>query len=95
MLIMFPACHTAPHLSYSDSCKVKWEKFSLNNAKEDILPLFIDFILDATTFRLVDTLFLFQNKMHEIHTFIHLFLISYKKKKVVVCDKHESSNEIW
>lgn len=64
MMTMFPACHKAPHLPYSDSCKVKWEKFSFNNAKEDILPLFIDFILHATTFRLADTFFLFQNKMH-------------------------------
>jgi hypothetical protein len=45
------------------------EKFSLNNAKEDNIPLFLDFTLDATTFRLVDTLFLFKNKMYEIHTF--------------------------
>jgi hypothetical protein len=54
MMTMFPECHTAPHLSYSDGCKVMWEKFSLSNAKEDILPLFSDFILDATTFTLVD-----------------------------------------
>jgi len=92
MLIMFPACHTAPHLSYSDRCKVKWKKVSLNNSKEDILPLFIDFILDATTFRLVDTFFLFQNKMHEIHTFTFFNFIL---KKVVACDKHELSDEIW
>ena len=56
MLTMFPACHTAPHL-YSDRCKVKWGKFSINNAKEDILPLFTDFIHDVTTFRLVNTFF--------------------------------------
>jgi hypothetical protein len=45
------------------------EKFSLNNAKEDIIPLFLDFTLDAT---LVDTVFLFKNKMHEILKFTFL-----------------------